>query len=370
MKQKLLNGLPITFAAVILLSNSPVMAAKPQKAIEVGNGMPSGYHETLLFHGKKDSYNCIECDPLNPLEECNVVNIPEYGTAPITYVSGRKVNISALTVYDSCAGFADENDSAEIWLPYEADGYYIFARALGKPGKGDEERYIIFENESLEAYPLLSDVSSPDDVVLGLGMITQQGEFKMDASGSLYRFDGDSDKGKGKPQAKYLTNMFLWSGLVFHPELDVTGDGVVNESDVIAATCPYDTNQNGTIDPDEFLAWSVDTSGGVDITGDGNINSLDVIADTCPYDANQDGVISYDGNFDETTFPDNEFENWLADNTVNADGEILWQYYNEAWVFSIADLVYLNQVVTNNGIKNIQLRFYPVSTTEFVAPAE
>ena len=77
-----------------------------------------------------------------------------------------------------------------------------------------------------------------------------------------------------------------------------------------------------------------------------------------------------DGNFYETTFPDNEFENWLADNTVNADGEILWQYYNEAWVFSIADLVYLNQVVTNNGIKNIQLRFYPVSTTEFVAPAE
>ena len=326
MKQKLLKVMPVALTAVLLLGSSPGMAAKPQKAIEMGNGMPSGYHETLLFHGKKDTYNCIECDPANPLEECNVVNIPEYGTAPITYVSGRKVNISALTVYDSCAGFADENDSAEIWLPYEADGYYVFARALGKPGKGDEERYIIFENESLEAYPLLTDVSSPDDVVLGLGMITQQGEFKMDSSGNLYRFDGDSDKGKGKPQAKYLTDMFLWSGLVFHPELDVNGDGVVNESDVIAATCPYDVDQ--------------------------------------------DGIISYDGNFDETTFPDNEFENWLADNTVNADGEILWQYYNEAWSFSIADLVYQNQVVTNNGIKNIQLRFYPVSTTEFVAPAE
>lgn len=370
MKQKLLKVMPVALTAVLLLGSSPGMAAKPQKAIEMGNGMPSGYHETLLFHGKKDTYNCIECDPANPLEECNVVNIPEYGTAPITYVSGRKVNISTLTVYDSCAGFADENDSAEIWLPYEADGYYVFARALGKPGKIDDERYIIFENESLEAYPLLTDVSSPDDVVLGLGMITQQGEFKMDSSGNLYRFDGGSDKGKGKPQAKHLTDMFLWSGLVFHPDLDVNGDGVVNESDVIAATCTGDLNMDGIIDFTELVTWAAAHPDPDDINGDTVVDSLDVIAATCPYDVDQDGIISYDGDFDETTFPDNEFEDWLADNTVNADGEVLWQYYNEAWVFSIADLVYLNQVVTNNGIKNIQLRFYPVSTTEFEEPAE
>jgi hypothetical protein len=370
MKQKLLKVMPIALTAVLFLGSSPGMAAKPQKAIEMGNGMPSGYHETLLFHGKKDTYNCIECDPANPLEECNVVNIPEYDTAPITYVSGRKVNISALTVYDSCAGFAGVDDSAEIWLPYEADGYYVFARALGKPGKTDDERYIIFENESLEAYPLLTDVSSPDDVVLGLGMITQQGEFKMDASGEIYRFDEGSDKGKGKPQAKFLTDMFLWSGLVFHPDLDVTGDGVVNELDVIAAESSYDFDQNGIIDNFELLAWADANPDPDDITVDGVVDSRDVIAATCPSDANQDGVISYDGNFDQTTFPDNEFEDWLAVNTVNADGEVLWQYYDEKWVFSIADLVYLNQVVTNNGIKNIQLRFYPVATTEFEAPAE
>ena len=40
--------------------------------------------------------------------------------------------------------------------------------------------------------------------------------------------------------------------------------------------------------------------------------------------------------------------------------------YNEEWAFTIADLVYLNQVVTNEGIKNIQIRFYPKDTTEFI----
>jgi hypothetical protein len=160
--------------------------------------------------------------------------------------------------------------------------------------------------------------------------------------------------------------MFLWSGLVFHPDLDVNVDGVVNELDVIAATCTGDTNQDGVIDNDELLAWSAAHPDPDDVTGDGVVNSLDVIADTCPYDTNQDGVISYDGNYDASTFPDCEFEVWLSDNSVNIDGDVLWQYYENEWVFTIADLVYLNQVVTNQGIKNLQIRFYPKDTTVFI----
>jgi len=367
-------GLSLALVAVLGFGILPAVAAKPQQAIEISNGMPSGDHETLLIHGKKDGYLCEECEICDtcdpPVLQCNVINMPEYGIATIKYVSGKKVKIDELTVFDSCAGWdgADPSvdDPAEVWLPYEQEGYWVFARALGKPGKGDEERYIILENESLEAYPLLSDVSSPDDVFLGLGMITQQGEFKMDASGNLYRFDGDLDKGKGKSQGKDITDMFLWSGLVFHPDLDVNGDGVVNELDVIADTCTGDINQDGTIDNDEFSAWSAAHPDSDDINGDGVVNYLDVIADTCPYDVDQDGVISYDGNYDKDTFPDCEFEDWLSDNKVNTEGDPLWQYYDKEWVFTIADLVYLNQVVTNEGIKNLQIRFYPKDTTEFI----
>lgn len=374
MKKTALFGLSFTLVAVLVFGTLPAVAAKPQQAIEMSNGMPSGDHETLLIHGKKDGYSCevceicSTCDP--PVLQCNVINMPEYGTATITYVSGKRVNIDELTVFDSCAGWEGNDpsvdDPAEVWLPYEQEGYWVFARALGKPGKGDEERYIIFENDSLEAYSLLTDVSSPDDVILGLGLITQQGVFKKDASGNLYRFDGDSDKGKGKSQGQDITNMFLWSGFVFHPDLDVTGDGVVDELDVIAASCPYDADRNGIITNDEYLVWSSAHPDPDDINGDGVANSLDVIADTCPYDTDKDGVIYYDGNYDESTFPDCEFENWLSDNVVNEEGETLWQYYAEEWVFTMADLVYLNQVVTNEGIKNLQIRFYPKDTTEFI----
>jgi hypothetical protein len=373
MKKIALYGLSFTLVAVLVFGLLPAVAAKPQQVIEKSNGMPSGDHETLLIHGKKEGYSCEECDICGtcdpPVLQCNVVNMPEYGIATIKYVSGKKVKIDELIVFDSCAGWEGNDpsvdDPAEVWLPYEQEGYWVFARALGKPGKGDEERYIILENESLEAYPLLSDVSNPSDVILGLGMITQQGVFKMDASGELYRFDGDSDKGKGKSQGRNITDMFLWSGLVFHPDLDVNGDGVVNESDVIADTCTGDTNHNGTIENSELIAWSDAHSDPDDINGDNVVNYEDVIADTCPYDIDQDGVISYDGNYDESTFPDCEFEGWLYDNAVNSEGDPLWQYYDKEWVFTIADLVYLNQVVTNEGIKNLQIRFYPKDTTVF-----
>ncbi|UCD10066.1 MAG: hypothetical protein JSU79_05345 [Dehalococcoidales bacterium] len=370
----------LVMALVIgLVPMSIAMAAKPQKAIEMSNGMPSGDHETLLIHGKKVDYQCVECEPCatcEPPVQCNVINMPEYGTATIKYVSGKKVKIDELTVFDSCAGWEGNDppvdDPAEVWLPYEQEGYYVFFRALGKPGKGDEERYIIFENESLEAYPLLNDVSSPDEVMLGLGMITQQGIFKKDASGELYRFDGDGDKGKGKSQGIDMTDMFLWSGLVFHPDLDVNMDGVVNEMDVIADNCTGDINHDGTVNQTEIDAWAAGHLDPDDVALplDGVVDAKDVVADTCDYDTNGDGVISYDGDYDELTFPDCEFEVWLQDNQGDPENP-LWYYYDEAWVFTIADLVYLNQTVTNEGIKNLQIRFYPVATTEFSpAPVE
>ncbi len=39
----------------------------------------------------------------------------------------------------------------------------------------------------------------------------------------------------------------------------------------------------------------------------------------------------------------------------------------DLWVFNLfdADLVIQNQTLTNDGVKNLQIRFYPKQTTEF-----
>jgi hypothetical protein len=377
MKKVALFGLPLVLVAALVFGILPAIAGKPQKAIEMSNGMPSGDHHNLLFHGKDVSvFNCIECDP--SIEGCNVVNIPEYGTVPITYVSGRKVNIPALTVCDSCAGFDGSDDSAEIWIPYEPEGYYVYARALGKPAKGDPlsdgyvPRSIIFQNaaESPSIYSLFGEVTEPGDVevMLPLGLITSNGDFLYDSSdegGNLVRFDSQPDgKGRGKSMGKDITNMFMWTGCVYQPILDTNGDGAVNELDVPDS---YDTDLNGVIDETEFQAWLNDNTEGYvypesfDMNGDGVVNEADV--EFCclgTYDTDDSGAIEED-----------EFIVWVNDNlpsgtTIEDLLVPLWACYDTpVWVFSIADLVYQNQVVINDGIKNLQLRFYPVATTTF-----
>lgn len=373
MKKIVLIGLTFTMATILVFGVFPAMAGKPQKAIEMSNGMPSGEHWNLLFHGKDvDAFECVECDP--SLESCNVVNIPEYGNAPITYVSGKKVNISALTVFDSCAGFDGPDDRAEIWIPYEPEGFYVYARALGKPGKGDPlsdgyiPRSIIFQNtaESPSIYSLFGEVTEPGDVevMLPLGLITSNGDFLYDSSaegGNLVRFDSQPDgKGRGKSLGKDITNMFMWTGCVYQPILDTNGDGVVDENDVPDS---YDTDLSGVIEEDEFQAWLNDNTVGevypesLDMNEDGVVNENDV---PTSYDTDLSGIIEED-----------EFVVWVNDNLPNGTSiddltVPLWECYDEpVWVFSIADLVYQNQVVINDGIKNLQLRFYPVATTTF-----
>ena len=451
MRKRIVLVVTVVTLIALLVSVSAVMAAKPQKSgsgkdvIALSNGFPSGAHETLNIHGKKDSYQCVECVPCatcEPPVQCNVVNIPEYTTNGVTisYVSGRKVKIDELTVFDSCAGWEGENDKAEVWLPYEPEGYWVFARATGKPAKGDpndpsyEPRRIIFQNDenSPIAYSLFGEVTNPDDVplVFPLGVITKNGAYKVMSTNELgeyllVRFDSEpAGKGKGKNQGKDITDMFMWSGWVFHGSLDLNADGSVNELDVeyacwsaydfdgdgviedtdllatitdqdgdsdvdradlaIVAPCSYDTNNDGVIDAGEFDNWlNLNQEGWVfplslDLNGDGVVDHLDVEYDCinnicggvacCGYDLNTDGAITpFDGTYDEA----DEFENWLEDKIPGDQTEAdfwvdLWEHYETpVWVFTIADLVYHNQVVINEGIKNLQIRFYPVATTEF-----
>ena len=454
MKRTLIVAVSLLLIATLVLSASVVMADKPQKSgsgkdvIVLSNGFPSGDHETLNIHGKQAGYVCEECEPCpstdptcDPPIQCNVVNVPEYTTeegVTISYVSGRKVKIGELTVFDSCAGFdpPGQEDGAEVWLPYEEQGHWVFARALGKPAKGDpnepgyEPRRIIFQNEdgSPTAYSLFGEVTNPEQVplMLPLGLITKSGAYKVDnttdAGINLVRFDSEPDgKGRGKTLGKDITDMLMWSGWVFHWSLDLNGDGAVNELDVeYCCLSDYDTNgpPDGVIDPTEFQNWLDDNTEGwvfppsLDLNGDGAVNELDVeydcwsaydhdgdgiievsdlipagivdqngdstvnkvdlaLFDPCDYDLNNDGVIDpWDDSYNEA----DEFENWLEDKIPGDQTEsdfyvTLWEHYDTpVWVFTIADLVYSNQVVHNQGIKNLQIRFYPVATTQYTPP--
>jgi hypothetical protein len=451
MKRRIVLVVTALALVALLIGASAVMAAKPQKSgsgkdvIALSNGFPSGPHETLNIHGKKADYQCVECVPIPGEVQCNVVNIPEYTTngVNISYVSGRKVKIDELTVFDSCAGFdpPGQEDGAEVWLPYEPEGYWVFARALGKPAKGDPNdpsyvpRRIIFQNDenSPVAYSLFGNVTNPDEVplVFPLGVITKNGAYKVMSTNELgeyllVRFDSEpAGKGKGKNVGKDITDMFMWSGWVFHGSLDLNEDGSVNEFDVEYAcwsvydidysgfidydpdllaigdantdgnidrldlaysfNCTYDLDDNGVIDAGEFGNWlNLNQEGWVfpldlDLNGDGVVDNLDVEQDCynicscstvfgCVYDLDNDGAIApFDGSYNET----DEFENWLEDKIPGDQTEAdflvdLWEHYETpVWVFTIADLVYHNQVVINEGIKNLQIRFYPVATTEF-----
>jgi hypothetical protein len=56
MKRILIFTMPVMLFVIMALEVPPSVAAKPQNAIETSNGMPSGDHETLLIHGKKDGH--------------------------------------------------------------------------------------------------------------------------------------------------------------------------------------------------------------------------------------------------------------------------------------------------------------------------
>ena len=86
----------------------------------------------------------------------------------------------------------------------------------------------------------------------------------------------------------------------------------------------------------------------LDTNVDGVIDELDVPA---IYDTNGTPGIQQD-----------ELSTWLADQALLGT----CTFHDTEWVFNVADLVVQDQDVTNDGTKLLKIRFYPVSTTEFI----
>jgi len=334
MKRTLLT-VGLLIALVTLLAGiSPVMAAKPQDAgknnndvIAKSNGFPSGPHFNLNIHGK---------DPLTFAPDLisdggGSVFISEYTFDPdtgdpipetILYRSDRK-GATELTVHDAYSeAFAPEYDPIEVELPYEQEGYYVFARILGKPQNGqyldDRSNIILYPNELVSA-------QNYEDDLLGLGLITKDATYYA-GDEAFYRFEDPSAKGKGKSKARDITHLFTYTGWVVDPILDIAAPfGVIDDNDL-----PSDADAKAAI----LAAGKVWQD-----------------YDQDPLWGNNNGLID-------------TIEEWLAFNADLGDDSLAWYFANE-WIFSIADLVITEQGLVNDGTKLIQIRFYPVATTEF-----
>ena len=308
MKLTRLIGLLLLVVTTLAMGISSVLAAKPQPVIEHSNGYPSGSHFNLNVHGKKAGYAC------DPAPGGSSVFIPEYGSATLQYVSNKKSPATELKALDPCAE-AFDGDPVKVQLPKEEQGYYVFARIRAKPNNGtpdgEPSSILLVPDPVLEACndtdpanPDFPDFTEcPDDILLALGLVTNEGAYDL-VDQEFVRFEDPNAKGKGKAKAIDITGLFLWTGYVCDALLDTNGDGVIDGLDVPAS---YDTNGTPGIQQDELDTWLADQA----------------LLGTC-------------------TFYENE------------------------WVFNVADLVVQDQDITNDGTKLLKIRFYPVSTTEFI----
>lgn len=323
MKRTVIAVISLVVLAVLVVGTPVAMADKPQDAgknnndvIERSNGFPSGAHFNLNIHGKNDSFTC------DPTPGGNSIFVDECGNATIQYVTNKKSSVEELTALDPCA--VDEG-TATVQLPYEALGYYVFARILGKPNNssddGEPSSIILYPNEVVEAcndtdpanpdFPYYTEC--PEDPLLALGLIIKDAVYEATPE-EFVRFADPDAKGKGKSKAVDITRLFTYEGWVVDARLDLNDDGVIDVNDI-----PVDDYDGDPLTPDDR-----------DYNNDGDINDADV-------------------------------EAWLTDSPM------AWYFSAEdnMWILNIADLVVTEQGLVNDGTKLLQIRFYPVATTEF-----
>ena len=349
MKRITIVVVSVLVVATLVLGASAVMADKPLKPphswegnqlIPRPNGFPAGPHYNLNIHGKKAGFAC------NDTPGGGSVFVDEYGPATIQYVSNKKGSLTELMVLDLCAV---NNGTAKVQLPYEAEGYYVFGRILGKPNNssndGDASSVILYPNVVVQACndtgynsTAFGNLTSCDDPLLALGLIIRD-QVYLAENETYVRFEPGVTKGKGKSKATDITDLFTYVGWVVHEDLDIWGpgnapDGVIDDYDVPGGI--YGAPGNATA---EVLAAGK------------------TVADyDCPF---IEGKRNCNGEIDL-------IEEWLAFQ-ADIDSPMAWYFSEEdgMWIFNIADLVVTEQGLVNDGTKLLQIRFYPKDGTTF-----
>ncbi|OGW32107.1 MAG: hypothetical protein A2X59_02870 [Nitrospirae bacterium GWC2_42_7] len=169
---------------------------KPEDGVKNSNGFLTGAHYNLNIHGKKDGYNCDA-----ESSGGNSVFVPENGEGiQILMQSGNKSLATTMEVVDKCAEAFDLTPIV-INLPYNKNGFYVFARPLGKPTK----------NPSMGITPDVISVTEGGSDLFYLGFVNSKG-FKNPYAELI--------RSKGKSKAVDITGLFQWSGSVCYLSSD------------------------------------------------------------------------------------------------------------------------------------------------------
>jgi hypothetical protein len=179
-------------------------------------------------------------------------------------------------------------------------------------------------DDPLNPDPDFGTYTSCDEVALGLIVddnlyLAEPEEYK--------RFDPGATKGKGKSKFTDISRLFAYTGWAVDERLDIwpegDPDGIIDANDI-----PAD-------------AWDIIVSAGLDPN----------LFDDDPTWGNDSDTIDL-------------VEEWLL-YQASLQTPMAW-YFSEDWIFNIADLVVTEQGLVNDGTKLLQIRFYPVATTEFI----
>lgn len=338
----LIAGIILMFGPSIMAKEKP---GKPQDVIARSNGAPSGLHFNLNIHGKKYDYLCKQTSGGNS------VFVYEDGSTTIQYVSNKKSSLTQLEVVDSCDKYFQsppDDNPVKVMLPHKidvdgtaisAEGFYVFGRILGKPNNGKTEqdnfvsKVILSPNVVLEACndPVVADIDFGDYTScndLALGLIVQQNLYA--AKDEYYkRFDPEATPGKGKSKFTDISGLFTYTGWAVDERLDINMDGVIDEKDI-----PTDAEAQ------------IAAAGFVDV----NTGEVDISVFDKSEFGNSNGVIDL-------------IEEWLLFQAA-LQTPMAWYLY-EQWIFNAADLVVTEQGLVFDGAKLLQIRFYPVATTQF-----
>jgi len=381
MKKILIVAVSVLVVAALISGASIALAAKPQDVIYRSNGFPSGLHFNLNIHGKDPAvFDCESMDPGG-----NSIFVPIEGSANITYVAnkGRKNNFSdgasayELNVLDPCAVGGD--NTAQVYLPtkvwddanddgimddnelVDAEGFYVFARILGKPENKQSEyghsTMILEPNIVVQACndPGTDiDPNFPDytECLISLGLIVGN-DLYIPNDETFERFDPAVTKGKGKSMARDISPLFNYTGYVYWGEdPDTNDDGFLTVAD-IGALADYpgaDFDSSGTIELCEWVLFHPDINGDFSVTeADANLAEYWLTCVTCTTCYT---VVIPDTNSNPA---DITLKEWSMFQESLGHAE----YFDDEWIFNIMDLVVTSQGIYNDGAKLVQIRFYP-----------
>jgi hypothetical protein len=343
MKQIAKSTVSFLLVAALVLGVSTAMAGKPENVVQWSNGFPSGPHFNLNIHGKNPDYMC-DSEPGG-----GSVFVPEYGYSEIQMIQNKKSSISELTVHDKCAF---DDGVVKVQLPI--GHYQVYARILAKPKKNGESREVSFYPKLIEACNDTTVYDPNND-----GVVDVNDLYLLDINGNGYVDDLDDPDLNGDGDVNQL-DVEIWAS-TFGDMIECT-DSTLIALGIVTGTNAFTQDgqsldrtkgKSKAVNVTDMLMYSgivFDTS--LDWDGDGDLDIVDYV-NTVNIDQNTDGYVT-----------ESDFEMWIDE--LELAGLVQDYRTDPIWVFDLADLVVYGWDYENNGSKLVQIRFYPDDETVYV----